>query len=168
MVKQYNTFFFFPQSSLDYDCQYFFFIHPILGHINLLNLDFIIFTNKTKHKILVWYTSIFLVVFKWNDCIFINVFCFSRDLNPENILVCGGTLRLTYFCSFPSVEPTIDMLALKRLYCAPEINSIFPVTFAADWWSYGVILYHLLTGQVSKFRLKLNISPCIQVFTVFT
>lgn len=88
------------------------------------------------------------------------MFCvlFLRDLNPENVLVNGEAIRLTYFCSFPTVEPSIDSSAVKHLYSAPEIMSIFPVTHAADWWSYGVLLYQLLTGQVLSSLLLLHIN----------
>ncbi|XP_054259452.1 ribosomal protein S6 kinase delta-1 [Macrosteles quadrilineatus] len=71
-----------------------------------------------------------------------------RDLNPENVLVSGSTVRLTYFCSFPGVEPQLSTQAINHLYTAPELCSIFPITQAADWWSLGTLLYHLLTGQV--------------------
>ncbi|XP_075223191.1 ribosomal protein S6 kinase delta-1 [Lycorma delicatula] len=76
-----------------------------------------------------------------------NVGIICRDLNPDNILVHDGSIRLTYFCQFAGVEPPVDYKAVKKLYCAPEVSSIFPITESADWWSYGAILYELITGQ---------------------
>ncbi|XP_059156989.1 protein kinase C iota type-like isoform X2 [Physella acuta] len=35
-----------------------------------------------------------------------------------------------------------------QFYAAPEIVFGVDVHFAADWWSYGVIMYQLLTGQL--------------------
>lgn len=72
-----------------------------------------------------------------------------RDLSFDNILVCGSSVRLTYFCSVPGVEPRLNQLACQQLFTAPELTSIFPPSPAADWWSLGSILYHLLTGQAS-------------------
>ncbi|RZF34165.1 hypothetical protein LSTR_LSTR003575 [Laodelphax striatellus] len=76
-----------------------------------------------------------------------NLGVICRDLNPENLLVHKGSVKLTYFCQFAGIEPPVNHKAIEKLYCAPEVTSIFPVTQAADWWSFGAILYELITGH---------------------
>lgn len=71
-----------------------------------------------------------------------------RDLHPDNILLGErGSLLVSYMCQLEAVDSVIDEEAVNSLYCAPEVKSIFPVTSAADWWSFGAILFDLLTGK---------------------
>ncbi|XP_059135712.1 ribosomal protein S6 kinase-like 1 isoform X1 [Peromyscus eremicus] len=70
-----------------------------------------------------------------------------RDLNPQNLLLDqAGHIRLTYFGQWSEVEPQCSQEAVDRLYSAPEVGGISELTEACDWWSYGSLLYELLTG----------------------
>ncbi|XP_044025299.1 ribosomal protein S6 kinase delta-1 isoform X2 [Siniperca chuatsi] len=71
-----------------------------------------------------------------------------RDLNPNNILLDHqGHVQLTYFCSWSDVEESCDKEAISNMYCAPEVGGISEETAACDWWSFGAILFELLTGM---------------------
>ncbi|CAO2586946.1 Ribosomal protein S6 kinase-like 1 [Lemmus lemmus] len=70
-----------------------------------------------------------------------------RDLNPQNLLLDqAGHIRLTYFGQWSEVEPRCSQEAADGLYSAPEVGGISELTEACDWWSYGSLLYELLTG----------------------
>ncbi|XP_062037531.1 ribosomal protein S6 kinase-like 1 isoform X1 [Lepus europaeus] len=71
-----------------------------------------------------------------------------RDLNPRNLLLDqAGHIRLTYFGQWSEVEPLCSSEAADRLYSAPEVGGISELTEACDWWSFGSLLYELLTGM---------------------
>ncbi|XP_017495418.3 ribosomal protein S6 kinase-like 1 isoform X3 [Manis javanica] len=71
-----------------------------------------------------------------------------RDLNPRNLLLDqAGHIRLTYFGQWSEVEPQCCREALDNLYSAPEVGGISELTEACDWWSFGSLLYELLTGM---------------------
>ncbi|XP_074091815.1 ribosomal protein S6 kinase-like 1 [Macrotis lagotis] len=71
-----------------------------------------------------------------------------RDLNPRNLLLdTTGHIRLTYFGQWTEVEPRCCEEALENLYSAPEVGGISELTEACDWWSFGSLLYELLTGM---------------------
>ncbi|XP_064623256.1 ribosomal protein S6 kinase delta-1-like [Lineus longissimus] len=70
-----------------------------------------------------------------------------RDLRPDNILLGErGHILLTYFSSWIEVQREVHADALEGLYCAPELwvftESVSP---ACDWWSFGAVLFELLT-----------------------
>uniref|UniRef100_A0A7M4EA46 non-specific serine/threonine protein kinase n=1 Tax=Crocodylus porosus TaxID=8502 RepID=A0A7M4EA46_CROPO len=70
-----------------------------------------------------------------------------RDLNPRNLLLdAAGHIRLTFFGQWTEVEPQCCSQALEELYSAPEVGGISELTEACDWWSFGSLLYELLTG----------------------
>ncbi|XP_076657470.1 ribosomal protein S6 kinase 2 beta [Halictus rubicundus] len=101
-----------------------------------------------------------------------------RDLKPENILLdTEGHISLTDFglskqslddCKAYSFCGTVE-------YMAPEIVNRKGHSFAADWWSFGVLMFEMLTGalpfqgvnrketmtQILKAKLSMpsNISP---------
>lgn len=71
-----------------------------------------------------------------------------RDLHRDNILMGGnGELLISYFYQnegINSILPDrVSQKALENVFVAPDL----PLTMKSDWWSYGVILYELLTGH---------------------
>ncbi|NXR55540.1 RPKL1 protein, partial [Hippolais icterina] len=69
------------------------------------------------------------------------------DLNPRNLLLdTAGHVRLTFFGQWTEVEPHYSRQAREELYSAPEVGGIMEPTEAADCWSFGSLLYELLTG----------------------
>ncbi|XP_066934335.1 ribosomal protein S6 kinase-like 1 [Clytia hemisphaerica] len=71
-----------------------------------------------------------------------------RDLNPRNILVdTNGNIKLTYFSQVDGIDYSLDDNAAQCLYTSPEVDGVFEPTSSTDWWSYGAILFELLTGE---------------------
>lgn len=68
-----------------------------------------------------------------------NIVC--QDLHPGKLLLgAKGEVQLTYFVR--SAERQLSTAAIDGLYVAAER----PLTMISDWWSFGVILFELLTG----------------------
>ncbi|XP_066996489.2 ribosomal protein S6 kinase delta-1 [Anabrus simplex] len=71
-----------------------------------------------------------------------------RDLRPANILLGdNGHILLTYTCRWVGVDSVANTEAIKLLYAAPEVSTIFDLTPAADWWSFGALLFELAAGM---------------------
>lgn len=69
-----------------------------------------------------------------------DIFC--GDLNPNNLLLgVKGQINFTYFYRQDQRQLKID--CIDALYVAPER----PLDHRSDWWSFGVILFELLTGE---------------------
>ncbi|XP_062480190.1 ribosomal protein S6 kinase-like 1 isoform X2 [Pezoporus occidentalis] len=78
-----------------------------------------------------------------------------RDLNPRNLLLdAAGHIRLTFFGQWTEVEPQCCSQAREQLYSAPEVGGIAEPTEAADCWSFGSLLYELLTGVLLQYNPK--------------
>ncbi|XP_059951794.1 ribosomal protein S6 kinase-like 1 [Mesoplodon densirostris] len=87
-----------------------------------------------------------------------------RDLNPRNLLLDqAGHIRLTYFGQWSEVEPQCCREALDKLYSAPEVGGISELTEACDWWSFGSLLYELLTGMALSQSHPSGIQPHTQL-----
>lgn len=74
-----------------------------------------------------------------------------RDLKPENILLDStGNIKLTDFgLSKESVEDTKTYSFCGTVeYMAPEVVNRRGHTTAADWWSFGVLMFEMLTGAL--------------------
>lgn len=74
-----------------------------------------------------------------------------RDLKPENILLdADGHISLTDFGL--SKLPLDDQKAYSFCgtveYMAPEVVNRKGHSFVADWWSFGVLMYEMLTGSL--------------------
>ncbi|KAK0089341.1 hypothetical protein PV325_007885 [Microctonus aethiopoides] len=74
-----------------------------------------------------------------------------RDLKPENILLdADGHMSLTDFGL--SKQPLDDTKTYSFCgtveYMAPEVVNRQGHSFAADWWSFGVLMFEMLTGAL--------------------
>lgn len=70
------------------------------------------------------------------------------DLNSDNLLLgSNGHIMLSYFyrqkCLQNCSQRQLSIKAIDFMYVAPER----PLTTKSDWWSFGVILFELLTGK---------------------
>ncbi|NXA84216.1 RPKL1 protein, partial [Thryothorus ludovicianus] len=87
-----------------------------------------------------------------------------RDLNPRNLLLdTAGHVRLTFFGQWTEVEPQYCSQAREELYSAPEVGGIMEPTEAADCWSFGSLLYELLTGMPLSQNHPSGIQPHTQL-----
>ncbi|NWV51878.1 RPKL1 protein, partial [Daphoenositta chrysoptera] len=87
-----------------------------------------------------------------------------RDLNPRNLLLdAAGHVRLTFFGQWTEVEPQYCSQAREELYSAPEVGGIMEPTEAADCWSFGSLLYELLTGVPLSQNHPSGIQPHTQL-----
>ncbi|NXB48168.1 RPKL1 protein, partial [Leucopsar rothschildi] len=87
-----------------------------------------------------------------------------RDLNPRNLLLdTAGHVRLTFFGQWTEVEPQHCSQAREELYSAPEVGGIMEPTEAADFWSFGSLLYELLTGVPLSQNHPSGIQPHTQL-----
>ncbi|NXN69526.1 RPKL1 protein, partial [Himantopus himantopus] len=88
-----------------------------------------------------------------------------RDLNPRNLLLdAAGHIRLTFFGQWTEVEPQCCSQAREELYSAPEVGGITEPTEAADCWSFGSLLYELLTGVPLSQNHPSGIQPHTQLY----
>lgn len=73
-----------------------------------------------------------------------------RDLKPENLLLdSDGHIAVTDFgLSKENLEDKAYSFCGTVEYMAPEVVSRKGHSFAADWWSYGVLMFEMLTGQL--------------------
>ncbi|RZF32667.1 hypothetical protein LSTR_LSTR004095 [Laodelphax striatellus] len=74
-----------------------------------------------------------------------------RDLKPENILLdADGHISLTDFglSKLPLDDKKAYSFCGTVEYMAPEVVNRKGHSFAADWWSFGVLMYEMLTGSL--------------------
>jgi len=73
-----------------------------------------------------------------------------RDLKPENILLdTEGHIAVTDFglCKEGFEEKAYSFCGTVE-YMAPEVVNRRGHDFTADWWSFGVLMYEMLTGRL--------------------
>lgn len=71
-----------------------------------------------------------------------------RDINPNNLLLCGDELRITDFGD-AVLESESDTRPVGTIaYMAPEVLSGLPQTCALDVWSAGMTIFYLFTGRM--------------------
>ncbi|GFY27124.1 ribosomal protein S6 kinase alpha-2 [Trichonephila clavipes] len=74
-----------------------------------------------------------------------------RDLKPENILLdADGHISLTDFglCKEALSDQKAYSFCGTVEYMAPEVINRKGHTTAADWWSFGVLMFEMLTGAL--------------------
>ncbi|XP_054706879.1 ribosomal protein S6 kinase 2 alpha-like [Uloborus diversus] len=73
-----------------------------------------------------------------------------RDLKPENVLLGeDGHICLTDFgLSKESLNDKAFSFCGTVEYMAPEVINRQGHSFAADWWSFGVLMFEMLTGSL--------------------
>ncbi|NXE06719.1 RPKL1 protein, partial [Lophotis ruficrista] len=112
-----------------------------------------------EEQVRLWAAEIFLALEGLHQQ---GVLC--RDLNPRNLLLdAAGHIRLTFFGQWTEVEPQCCSQAREELYSAPEVGGIEEPTEAADCWSFGSLLYELLTGVPLSQNHPSGIQPHTQL-----
>jgi len=76
-----------------------------------------------------------------------------RDIKPSNILVTatGRPIILDFGLALdldPATQTSVDQVVGTVAYMAPEQAMPQPVTFAADWYSFGVMLFEVIVGAL--------------------
>ncbi|KAJ3205990.1 camp-dependent protein kinase catalytic subunit [Dinochytrium kinnereticum] len=71
-----------------------------------------------------------------------------RDLKPENILLdTTGHIKLADFGFAKIVRNTTQSFCGTPDYIAAEVVANHPYTKAVDWWSFGVLIFELVSGK---------------------
>ena len=75
-----------------------------------------------------------------------------RDIKPSNIMMSGGRVVLLDFGLVVEIEQDDSIDRDKMVgtpgYMAPELIAKSKASVASDWYSFGVLLYQALTGQM--------------------
>jgi CRP-like cAMP-binding protein len=72
-----------------------------------------------------------------------------RDMKPENVMIDNqGYVKLIDFgfCKLLLDEKTFTMCGTPG-YLPPEVVQTLGHSFSADWWSLGILIYEMLTGE---------------------
>ncbi|KAK6112191.1 Protein kinase domain family protein [Brugia pahangi] len=70
-----------------------------------------------------------------------------RDLKPENLMLTTiGHLKLTDFGFAKIINEVTNTLCGTPEYLAPEVTDGNGYNKAVDWWSFGILIYEMLTG----------------------
>lgn len=73
-----------------------------------------------------------------------------RDLKPENVLMeLDGYVKLADFglAKFLKPNESTQSFCGTAEYLAPEILDMVGHGFAVDWWTFGVLIYEMITGR---------------------
>ena len=70
-----------------------------------------------------------------------------RDLKTENILIDhDGHIKLTDFGFAKQIYDKTYTVCGTPVFCAPEIIMEYGHDHTVDWWTFGILLYYVLTG----------------------